>query len=312
MGGFVKLDSGILTSTLWVNRDQRDVFITALLMAEPYEIMEPMEQIQVDKLVTTGFVVPPGWYGFAHASGLGIIRMSGLDHEEGIEALRELGSPDPESRSSGFDGRRLIRVDGGYVILNYMKYRERDYTSAERSKRYRDRKLGKVAPACDDHDDTRDEHTVTRDDRDDTRDITQAEAEAEAEEEKKNMSPVGGPGSETKPRKPKSDDPLDTIPGSDQWFNKVWENYPKQQPDGNAAPHASKFRCKTLFVAVCKREKVTPAELAYSVMAYVSATAGARRYFASLETVLGTQKRIVNDFIQQGKADAIAFGATND
>src|SRR3990167_930952 len=37
---FVKLDCGILDSTLWFDRDARDVFLTALLMAVPYEVRE--------------------------------------------------------------------------------------------------------------------------------------------------------------------------------------------------------------------------------------------------------------------------------
>jgi hypothetical protein len=44
-----------------------------------------------------------------------------------------------ESRTPDFDGRRLVRVDGGYVALNFAKYREKDHTAAERSKRYREK-----------------------------------------------------------------------------------------------------------------------------------------------------------------------------
>ena len=121
---FVKLDSGILDSTLWVDRDQRDLFITALLMAEPRELTEPLAQLQVDSLEPTGFQVPPGWYGFVPAAGPGIARRALVDSEPGLVALRALGSPDPESRSHDFEGRRLVRVDGGYVVLNYMTDRK--------------------------------------------------------------------------------------------------------------------------------------------------------------------------------------------
>lgn len=134
---FVKLDTRILQSTLWFERDARELFITALLMAEPREIMEPALQLKVDAIEETGFVVPPGWYGFVPAAGIGIIRQAGIDRDAGMKALEELGSPDKESRSSDFEGRRLVRVDGGYVILNYIKYRERDTTSANRNRRWR-------------------------------------------------------------------------------------------------------------------------------------------------------------------------------
>ena len=34
----------------------------------------------------------------------------------------------------------MVRVDGGFVILNYMKYRDRDYTAAKRQKALRERR----------------------------------------------------------------------------------------------------------------------------------------------------------------------------
>jgi len=174
---FVKLDCGILNSTLWFERDCREVFITALLMAEPRELTEPSAQIEVDSLEPTGWQVPPGWYGFVEAAGIGIIHRARVDETLGREALRRLGSPEVSSRSPEFDGRRLVRVDGGYIILNYMKYRERDYTTAARSKRYRER-LASHRDATQPHRDAVIKRGVTRD-------ITQAEAEAEAEAEVK-------------------------------------------------------------------------------------------------------------------------------
>jgi hypothetical protein len=142
---FVKLDCGILNSTLWFNRDPRELFITALLMAEPKEILEPMPQLRAggNTIEETGFVVPPGWYGFVHASGPGIVSRAMMDQESGLAALALLGEPDAESRSHEFDGRRLIRVNGGYIVLNYIKYREKDATTADRSRRWRERQKAK-------------------------------------------------------------------------------------------------------------------------------------------------------------------------
>lgn len=138
--GFVKLDQGILDSTLWINRNEREVFITALLMAQPYEAKEPMHQLEVDSLKPTGFVVPAGWYGFIGAAGPGIIRRASVEDGPGLEALRSLGSADAQSRSHDFEGRRLIRVDGGYLVLNFMRYRDKDHTAKERQRRLRERK----------------------------------------------------------------------------------------------------------------------------------------------------------------------------
>jgi len=169
---FVKLDQGILSSTLWIDRECRDLFITALLMAEPRETREPMPQLTATGtgIAPTGFVVPPGWYGLVPAAGPGICRQALVDTVIGLIALKRLGDPDPESRSTDFEGRRMVRVDGGYLILNFIKYRDRDATAAERSKRWRERQKLK-------------ESTQTiRVSRDMTRVIRhQAEAEAEAE-----------------------------------------------------------------------------------------------------------------------------------
>lgn len=175
---FVKLDCGILDSTLWIDRDSREIFITALLMAVPHEVVTPLRHYEVRTLTETGWEVPPGWYGFVPAAGIGIVRRAGLDAEAGLSALERLGSAEAESRSSDFGGRRLVRVDGGYIVLNFMKYRDRDYTGAERAKRYRERKRGGVNVAA-----SRVTLAASR------RDITQAEAEAEAEELNKTPLP---------------------------------------------------------------------------------------------------------------------------
>lgn len=138
---FVKLDTGILDSTLWLDRDARECFVTALLMAIPQEFEKPIQQIEVNTLEHTDFAAPPGWYGFVPAAGVAIVRRAGIpDIERGFAALVRLGSPEAESRSPEFEGRRMIRINGGYLILNFMKYRDRDYTGAERAKRYRSRR----------------------------------------------------------------------------------------------------------------------------------------------------------------------------
>jgi hypothetical protein len=158
---FVKLDTGILTSSLWIDRGQRDIFITALLLAVPRRVTAPMHAIKVWKIEPAGFVVPAGEYGFIHAAAPGIIRMALMGDEEGRAALEALCEPDPHSRTADFEGRRMARVDGGFVVLNYMKYRDKDHTAAERMRRYRDK------------------GNVTRNGDGRTRNVTQAEAEAE-------------------------------------------------------------------------------------------------------------------------------------
>lgn len=136
---YVKLDCSILDSSIWLERNQRELFITALLMARPKEFKKTTLQLDVESTEPTGWEVPPGWYGFLEAAPQGIVHRSGLpDREAGIKALRELGDPDATSKNPEFDGRRLVRVHGGFLILNFIEYRDRDYTAAERQRRYRD------------------------------------------------------------------------------------------------------------------------------------------------------------------------------
>lgn len=163
---FVKLDCGILDSTLWLEREAREVFITALLMAEPLELTEETPEIATASLEQTGWSVPRGWYGFVPAASVGILHRAGVPSEQGIAALARLAEPEQLSRSADFAGRRMVRINGGFIILNYIKYRERDYTAGERQKRYRKRLASQ-----------RNESNVTRN-------ITQAEGEAEGEAEK--------------------------------------------------------------------------------------------------------------------------------
>lgn len=207
---FVKLDCGILNSTLWVEREPRDVFITALLMAVPFEVTQPMPQYKVNSTEETGFVVPPGWYGFVEAAGPGIVRRAIADPVLGMQALEKLGDPDPESRSADFDGRRLVRVNGGYIVLNFMKYRDKDNTAAIRQKRYRDRQKEaaetadqKAKTVAESH---RDDATVTRDSL-----SRVTNAEAEVEEEKRESEP-GSPAHAREPAR-EGDNPPPEVAG---------------------------------------------------------------------------------------------------
>src|SRR6478736_5789203 len=99
-----------------------------------------------------------------------------LEPEAGMLALEELASPDPESRSEAWEGRRLVRVNGGFVVLNFMSYRDKDNTGAERAKRYRERQklIDAGAISLPNRDEKATRHAVTQ------RDASLAEAEAEA------------------------------------------------------------------------------------------------------------------------------------
>ncbi len=143
---FVKLDCGMLDSTLWVDREARELFVTALLMAEPIELKAPTETIKIHSLEPDSFVVEAGWYGFVPAASTGIIRRCGIDQAAGMEALGRLSAPDKESRTPDHEGRRMVRIDGGFIILNYDKYRQKDHSAAIRMRNHRERKKSGIEP----------------------------------------------------------------------------------------------------------------------------------------------------------------------
>lgn len=99
MSGFTKLFSSITSSSIWNESDKtRIVWITMLAMAE------------------ADGVVRASVGGLAH-----VARVSRRDCEAALERLM---SPDTDSRSPENDGRRIQKVDGGFFLLNYGKYRE--------------------------------------------------------------------------------------------------------------------------------------------------------------------------------------------
>ncbi len=161
---FVKLDCNILNSSLWIDRDAREIFITALLMAVPHDLDEETQEYGIGSNEPTGWMVPPGEYGFVAAASVGICRQACVEEDKGMAALIRLAQPEPDSRTPAFDGRRMVRVDGGFVILNFRKYRDKDHTAAARQRRYREKKRNAGTSR----------NGVT------LRNVTQAEAEAEA------------------------------------------------------------------------------------------------------------------------------------
>jgi len=151
---YVKLDSGILDSSLWAEAAEvRLTFITILAMADPE--------------------------GLCASTAPGIARRANLPLEAVRHALTVLEAPDPESRTLAEDGRRLVRVDGGYRVVNYLAYREKDHTAAERQRRARERKAAPV---------TRDRRDVTRDDRDAT--VTNRDSHAASRKQKQKQKQI--------------------------------------------------------------------------------------------------------------------------
>ncbi len=121
---FVKLYESILRSSIWLEKPSTKlVWITMLVLADRN--------------------------GRVQASVGGLAHQAGVSREECDEAIRILSSPDPDSQSSDLEGRRIVRHDdGGWVIVNHGRYRERRTESttpgAVRTRKYREKKVSSV------------------------------------------------------------------------------------------------------------------------------------------------------------------------
>ena len=153
MKNTVRLTDKFLRSSFWLDKESRDMWImwlAAALAAKPYEVVgDGMEQLEVSSMKFTGWVVPAGRYGFASVAGpwlvcygLGVRREDTAGMEAGYKLLERLCSPNPGYGGEfvKYDGRRLARVDGGYLVLDYTDYVSSAMTNAERVKRCREKK----------------------------------------------------------------------------------------------------------------------------------------------------------------------------
>jgi hypothetical protein len=110
---FVKLDSGIVLSSLW-QEDHPTVrcWIAMLAMA--------------DRTGRVNASLP----GFA-----GVARVTMNEAERAIARFKQ---PDPYSRTKDHDGRRIAdHPDGGWTLLNYGKHRERQHDDGQREAKRR-------------------------------------------------------------------------------------------------------------------------------------------------------------------------------
>ena len=68
--------------------------------------------------------------GFVQGTVPGLAREFHVPTEEFRECVEILESPDPDSGSLEHEGRRLKKVQGGWVVLNYQKYTDLEGYSA--------------------------------------------------------------------------------------------------------------------------------------------------------------------------------------
>ena len=127
MNNYTKLFSHIITSSIWDEDDQtRILWITLLALSDKY--------------------------GEVMASVPGLANVSRLPIESVKRGIGKLSSPDEHSRTPDEEGRRIVKIDGGWEIINYELHRrmasldERREKSAERMRRYRKRRKEEGSP----------------------------------------------------------------------------------------------------------------------------------------------------------------------
>jgi hypothetical protein len=100
MSGYTKLFSSITDSTIWTEPDAtRLVWITMLAMADQN--------------------------GHVAASVPGLAARARVSLDDCLKALETFKAPDQWSRTKEFEGRRITECDGGWILLNHQKYREK-------------------------------------------------------------------------------------------------------------------------------------------------------------------------------------------
>jgi len=120
MGGFTKLFSRILTSSIWSESNEVRIVWITLLAATGYD-------------------------GIARVTVPGLSRLANIPIDQTRAALAVLAAPDGDSRTVEHEGRRIREERDekgnllGYYVFNYLKHRAVDATAAERKRRERAR-----------------------------------------------------------------------------------------------------------------------------------------------------------------------------
>ena len=132
MSGYTKLFGSILRSSVWLTPAHvRLVWITMLALADRDGVVE--------------------------SSVPGLAAAAGVERTQCEQALALFLSPDPDSRTPDYEGRRIEAVDGGWRLLNHGKYADKLSLSDRREKDAERQRRSRARRA------SRDSHAASRD-----------------------------------------------------------------------------------------------------------------------------------------------------
>lgn len=123
MAGYSKLFSSIIHSTVWrTDTHVRMVWITMLAMKDGQ--------------------------GDVMSSVPGLADAARVSREQLEDALRVLSAPDPDSANQDHEGRRILRLEGGWHVVSHYKYErilsEEDRKARQNEKKRRQREAAKT------------------------------------------------------------------------------------------------------------------------------------------------------------------------
>lgn len=99
METWTRLFSSIVTSSIWAEEKETKIVWVTMLALKDSE-------------------------GKVEGSIPGLAQVAGVTKEECAKAIAILEGPDEYSRTKENDGRRIKRVERGWVVLNHIKYRD--------------------------------------------------------------------------------------------------------------------------------------------------------------------------------------------
>jgi hypothetical protein len=183
--GFTKLFSTIITSSIWSENDKtRILWITMLALTDKN--------------------------GICSATIPGLAATARMTLEEVEASILILEKPDPYSRSTAAEGRRIQKVDGGWFLTNYGEYRKK--RQQEERREYMRRYIA-------------DRRSVNNNVNNGKQKLTMlAHAEAEAEAEAKREIPV--PDAKAHPKQAARPRVL-TLATDEQWLAEIRPQYAK-------------------------------------------------------------------------------------
>jgi hypothetical protein len=109
--------------------------VAASIWEEPYHV----------RLMWITILALKGRDGFVSSSIPGLARMANVSREECEDALKRFENPDPDSKCQDNEGRKIKRVDGGWVVLGHERNQKKmseacqKFKNAQRQARFRER-----------------------------------------------------------------------------------------------------------------------------------------------------------------------------